>query len=63
MSLLETDLSRCSAQESSVCKHSWLTQTTLSDALELAIEREILAAEMDADEVTPIVRAAEMTEL
>lgn len=37
--------------------------TTLSEALELAIEREILGAEIVADKITPIVRAAEMTEL
>jgi hypothetical protein len=36
---------------------------TLSEVLELAIEREILGTEMDAVEVTPIVRAVEMTEM
>ncbi len=35
--------------------------TTLSEALELAIEREILGSEMDADVMMPIVRALEMT--
>ncbi len=36
--------------------------TTLSEALELAIEREILGSEMDADVMMPIVRAVEMSE-